>query len=311
MKMSAHRRINIRIKDLKFIHFGFLGIALFFLGILVYVFTQVSLWDGNSKLSYVVNRQDSVEVVVVDPMYKEVTTIVIPGDTLVDVARGLGETKIKNVYNIGVNEKLDGQLLYETTTFALALPAYHYVFDNGVVFGSDSFFEGIKSIFLPSKTSFSLTEKVKLFLFSWTNRDVKRVTTNLNQTSYLRKIVLTDGTEGYVKTPFMPQSVQSLFDINLAGGEIFTVSIVNFSGSTVNLDNISNMFASLGGKVISVKEKDDTKKAYTKNGKKIYCELSVKDDVLSTEIKKYFPMCESHVLSQDEKSIDMEILSIE
>lgn len=311
--MSAHKKINIKINSLKFIHFGFFGIAIIFLGIIFYVFAQTSRWDGNSKLTYVVLKDEQVDVVVVDPMYKEVTTIVIPGDTLVEMARGLGETKIKNVYNIGVNEGLDGQLLYETTTYSLALPAYHYVYDNGQNFGSDSFFEGMKSVFLPSKTDFTLTEKVKLFLFSWTNRDVKRVTINLNQTSYLRKIVLTDGSDGYVKTPFMPQSVQSLFDINDVDGkgEIFTITIVNYSGSTVNLDNISSAFASLGGKVISVKQPEETKKSYTKDSNRIFCELTIKDKKLGSELSRFFPMCTAQILDQNDKTVDMEILTLE
>ncbi|MCS7092221.1 MAG: hypothetical protein NZM26_02630 [Patescibacteria group bacterium] len=279
----------------------------FFVATISFLLVQDSLWDGRSKLSYAVYKENQIEVVVLDSDYKELNTIVIPQDTLVDVARGLGKTKIKNVYGIGINENLGGRLLHETTTFALALPAYHYVYYKS--YNSSEFFgRNIRLIFWDSKSSFSFSERVKFFLFALFNKDIRKNVVNLAQTSFLRKAVLVDGSEGYVKTPFMPQSVQSIFSVS---DEIFTVSIISHSGSAFNLDDLANTFASLGGKVISVKKIDEKKKTYFKNGSRVLCELKVKDKKLGNEIRKYFQMCNINVIDQNEKSVEMVNLSLE
>lgn len=290
--------------------FLLLFILLLFASIMFLALAKESLWDGKSKLSYVIYRPNQIEVMVLDPSYKELTTVIIPQDTLVEVARGLGKTKIKNVYEIGVNEGLGGRLLSETITFSLALPAYHYVYDKSVSqkTGALSFLNNFQTIFISSESSFSFLEKLRLFFALSLGKDLKRTAIKLDQTSFLKKTTLVDGSEGYIKTPFMPQSVQSLFGIS---DEIFTVSVVNYLGSVANIDDLTETFSSLGGKVILVRKVNETKKVYFKNKQKVFCELRVKDKKLANEVKKYFQICNLVVFDQTEKSMEIEILSLE
>ncbi|MCX7928303.1 MAG: hypothetical protein N2558_01290 [Patescibacteria group bacterium] len=267
------------------------------------------MWDGKSKLSYVVYKENEhIQVVVFDPYYKELTNIVIPQDTFVNLARGLGKTKIKNVYNIGINEGLGGQLISETVTLSLALPVYHYVYGRSLKFEIGSFIENLKFVFFHLDSSFSFAEKVNFALQTIFSKDIKQTTINLDQTSFLRRAILVDGSEGYIKTPFMPQLVQSLFNVS---DEVFTVSIMNYVGSTVDLDEIKDTFASLGGKVILAKEIQDRKNAYLKDGRKIFCELKVNDKQLAKEIKKYFQMCNLEVFDKENKNLEIFFLSLE
>ena len=97
-------------------------LLLFLILISVFILTK-SLWDTKSRFALVfANESGKVDLVVVDPHVKTITTISIPPSTQVEVAHQLGQWKLESIYRLGKQEDLDGQLLADTITKSLKLP---------------------------------------------------------------------------------------------------------------------------------------------------------------------------------------------
>jgi hypothetical protein len=75
---------------------------------IVYLMTNNTFWESGNKLTLVTTNDSDVRVVVYDTEIEKITTIEIPGDTLVNVPRSLGSMRIKNVWQLGENEDLGG-----------------------------------------------------------------------------------------------------------------------------------------------------------------------------------------------------------
>ena len=56
----------------------------------IYLMTNNKFWASGNKLTLVTTKDSDVHVVVYDTEIEKITTLEIPGDTLVDVPRGLG-----------------------------------------------------------------------------------------------------------------------------------------------------------------------------------------------------------------------------
>ena len=108
---SARRRalIEKRKKTVKLsgLFFKFFLPMVLILGIVALLKLSTRYWNGRDKFIYAYRLENSdVAVSVLDPKLTELTTLIIPGDTMEDVAGNYGELRIKNVWQLGVNEKL-------------------------------------------------------------------------------------------------------------------------------------------------------------------------------------------------------------
>ncbi len=113
----------MRNKKKRFSSVKSLGLILLFFTLLFFLIFQSSFWDSDSKLTLVVNKKDGdVLIAVFNPVVDEVTSITIPKNTQLKVARQLGTWKAGSVWQLGENEDLEGKLLQETITYHLKLP---------------------------------------------------------------------------------------------------------------------------------------------------------------------------------------------
>jgi hypothetical protein len=128
----------------------------------VYLFLQImsTVWNGRDKVSIVyVEENGDVGVTVLDPKLSEITTLVIPADTQVDVARNYGTFRIKNVWQLGVNEKYKGSLLADTVTQNFLFPVFLWD-ERPPHLEKGSVGSTLKFIFLPGQTNISFADRV-------------------------------------------------------------------------------------------------------------------------------------------------------
>ena len=214
-------------------------------------FLYSSIWRGaDAKISLVISSTESdVRVVTFDPSLNEVTNILIPGDTQVNVARGLGSWKIKSVWQLGVNEGLDGQLLKETIIKNFHFPITSWAGDSASGFIGGGTSGLVKALVLPYKTNLKLSERLKIAQIYLKAKNTRRVDIDLSQTQTLTKSRLTDGSVGFILTGQISEKLIVAFSDKNMSKEGANLIIRDLSGSSNSLNEISSTLEVLGAKV--------------------------------------------------------------
>ncbi len=209
-------------------------------------------WDGKSKLSVVINSGNEVRISVFDPDIEEITTIIIPGDTQVNVSRQLGTWKIKSVWQLGENEGVGGVLLAETVTRYLKFPTMAWADKSAASFSEGNFTSTLKAVIIPYKTNLTIADRVKIALFTLGVNNTKRVEVELERSGYLRETTLADGTKGYVITDTIPQRLAAIFSDSEISRQRSKVQILNASGNSILTKEVGEVIEVLGAKVTSI-----------------------------------------------------------
>ncbi|KKR26253.1 MAG: hypothetical protein UT58_C0017G0007 [Microgenomates group bacterium GW2011_GWC1_39_7b] len=163
------------------------GLSLAFL----FIKLNARYWDGDNKFAFVFpDDNGNVGVTVLDPTVDEMTTLVIPGDTEVTVAMNYGTMRIKNVWQLGINEKLGGQILVKTIAKNFSLPVFLWTDKN-----LPNLF---KFVFLPGMTNIPFGDRVSIALFSFKVKNMDKTEIDLAKSQFVVKRVLTDGKTGYI-----------------------------------------------------------------------------------------------------------------
>jgi hypothetical protein len=228
-------------------------------GIIAALFLFVKLnthvWDSKDKVSVVFKGENGdVGVTVLDPVLSEVTTLVIPADTQVDVARSYGTLRIKNVWQLGLNEKIGGRLLAETVTQNFLFPVFLWDetspgFDKGSVAGVLHF------IFFPGQTNISFGDRVRMGIFTLGVQDLGRSVIDLGKSQFLSKRILADGQPGYELTGPVSQRLTVYFSDNEIGNQNIKVNITDATGAPGVSEKMGEILQVIGGKVVSIDRK--------------------------------------------------------
>jgi len=225
--------------------------------ILLYVFLRLSAntWNGTDKVSFVYNDADGdIGVIVLDPRLSEATTLIIPGDTQVEVARNYGTLRIKNVWQLGINEKVEGRLLAETVTQNFLFPVY--LWDEKVPsFDQWGLLNALRFIFLPGQTNISFGDRVYMGFFALKVSEMGRSVIDLGKSQFLQKEILNDGLPGYEISGPISQRLTVYFSDNKIGDENLKVNIVDATGAFGVSDKLGEILQIIGGKVVSVDKK--------------------------------------------------------
>ena len=225
--------------------------------VLLYLFNRPSLWDKEGKLSLVVGGVGDVSVYVFNPSSEEITKIVIPQNTQVEVSRELGTWKTGSLWQLGVNEKLGGVVLAETLIKNFHLPINAWASDQ-----ANSYYEGelvgiTKATVMTTRTNLSVIDRIRLALFSAGIKNFKKETINLENIGILEKTNLEDGSEGFIITRELPQKVKAHFSDELISGEGLRVVIYDHTGNREGYKQVGGVLETLGAKVASVIRKDE------------------------------------------------------
>lgn len=232
------------------------------LGVFAFFKFDTRYWNGNDKfiLAYRLENGDAA-VSVLDPKLTEFTTLVIPGDTMVDVARNYGELRIKNVWQLGVNEKLSGSLLAGTITENFLFPVFLWS-DSDARALYDASIPGIaRFVFFPKSTNITFGDRVSVGLFALRVRGLGKNWLDLGKNQFLVREKLVDGQPGYVLAGAISTRLTSYFSDNtfadsIGSGKGLRVAIEDATGAPGVADKVGQIIEVVGGKVVSIDKKN-------------------------------------------------------
>jgi hypothetical protein len=210
-------------------------------------------WNGQDKFmfSYRLDNGD-VAVTVLDPKLEEVTTLAIPGDTQVDVARNLGELRIKNVWQLGVNEKIEGKLLAETITQNFLFPVFLWSDADAKCLTEANILCLLRFTFFPKSTNISFGDRLASSFFALRITGTNVSWLDLGKNQFLVKQKLNDGVIGYSLTgPVSPRLTMYFSDSSFADKNLRVV-IVDSTGIPGVAEKVGQIIEVMGGKVVSV-----------------------------------------------------------
>ena len=228
------------------------------LGIFGFIKFGTKYWNGSDKfaVAYQLDSGDAA-VSVLDPKLGEVTTLVIPGDTQVDVARNYGELRIKNVWQLGVNEKLGGKLLAETITQNFLFPVFLWSDSDAKTLSDPSLGGILHFIFFPKSTNTSFGDRLSAGVFAIRTGNSGRNLIDLGKNQFLDKQTLNDGLPGYVISGEISPRLSAYFSDNgittiTNSGKNLRVAIKDATSTPGVADKVGQIVEVLGGKIVSV-----------------------------------------------------------
>jgi hypothetical protein len=223
----------------------------------LFVRLRTVYWNNHDKVAFAfrINSGD-VGVTVADPALTELTTLIIPGDTQVDVAENYGTLRIKNVWALSQNEKLGGRLLPETVTQNFLFPTFLWSDTDGENIEKSRLSGIMKFVFSPDGTNIPFGDRVSLGLFALRVPSLGRTEINLGESQFLRKQLLNDGFSGYIINGEPSGRLTVYFSDNDLSSTGVRVNIVDATGSPGVSDKVGAIVEVLGGKVVSVEKKD-------------------------------------------------------
>lgn len=239
------------------------GIGLLLIASL-YLFLSLTTkyWGSHERVSLVINNPNGdLTVTTFNRESGEINNIQIPGGTQLLVSRQLGSWKAKSVWKLGENEKLGGELLRESIIKNFHFPVVAWADSNAEGLASGNFWSAIKSIFLIRKTNLGVGDRIKMAIFSIGVNNMKRNEINLAQTSYLKKVRLVDGEDGYLISGGLPNNLLIIFAEPSLAKQGLKANIIDASGKNLLGQDVGKTLEVLGIKVASVEkqaaDKDD------------------------------------------------------
>ncbi len=119
MKRQAKRRRKKERRSL--LKWAIIGLALFLIFMAVF-FLRTKYWNSKSKLAVVIDSGQDVVISIFDPKAGNQTDLIIPGNTQVLAAYGLGTWKLGSLWKLGIDEKRGGSLITKTISMNFGFP---------------------------------------------------------------------------------------------------------------------------------------------------------------------------------------------
>ncbi len=228
--------------------------------LLVFAFSIISLlmnrhWNGKSILSIAVSRSDgSASVLVIDPQSQTMTTINIPGDTMVKASHGLGDWKLSSIWKLGINEKLTPDFFRTTIIKSFRLPVEYWGNDDFMSLVDGIPGEKVSALFSRGSSNLGLMDKFQIMWFTLFVKNNSRTQIALDETPYIKKTRLTDGSTGWRISENVPLSLASLFvNHNL---ENLNVEIID-GGDRSGREMVNDVLDTLGIKVAVITKNEN------------------------------------------------------
>ncbi len=214
-------------------------------------------WQKDTRLTMVIDSSpENVYVSVFSPDTKEITNIIIPASVEVESTRQLGTFRLGALWQLGVNEDVDGVILAESITKNFKFPVTQWASSDFIGFSEGELKPMLSAVFLPNKTSLKIRDRIQLFFFSLGIKEFKRKDVNLADTHVINKKVLLDGQEGYEISANVPQSILAIFSDSDISASNTTVMIKDYTGRYGVSDEVGEIVQVLGAKVASVTRED-------------------------------------------------------
>ena len=244
-RTSINWRLIILLLSILLIIFGFF-----------YIRKTTKLWDGERKISVIAKDGNDLKVLVFDPVLSEIIIISIPGNTRVEVSRNLGKWDVKSLWQLGNHEGLGGLLAVETLTRNFFFPSDGWADEKFLALASGDLFSSMKLLIAPVETNLGRGDILNMIIFSTNISNKNRINIDLSETSYIRREMLLEGEEGYLLTGKMPGNLKALFSDPQISSKQTKFVIKNYSGNRAVNERIAKLVEVLGGKVVSLEDKE-------------------------------------------------------
>lgn len=216
-------------------------------------------WNGNDKVAFVFRGQEGeVGVSILDPKLKDFTTLIIPGETQVDVAENYGSLRIKNVWQLGINEKKKGRLLSETVSRNFRFPLNLWSDNDAASLKDGRFFSILKFVLIPKATNIPFGDRMSIGIFALQSGSSNKSEIDLGKSQYLHKEKLSDGQVGYTQVGTISEHLQVYFSDNEIAESSVRVSIIDGTGKFGVAQVVGEILEVMGGKVVSIDKNGDS-----------------------------------------------------
>jgi len=269
-----------------------IGLLVFFFGL------RGKYWNNKDKVNLAINKEGGeVLVATFDPSNDEITSISIPENTQVQVARQLGTWKIGSVWQLGQNEKLSGLLLAETVTKNFQFPVFLWADKQAAAFTTGDFWSMLKAIINPHKTNLGLGDRIRIAFFSLGVKNTNRVNINLKDSACLKKTRLVDGKEGFLISGSIPEKLTSIFTEESISSQNLKAIIRDSTQKPGLSEQVGEVIEVLGIKVATIKKEE---------GKDLDCIVVSKQDSLKQKLARLFNCAEGK--GSPEGNFDLEMV---
>lgn len=209
---------------------------LVFIGIFIFIKMNTRYWNGEDKIGIVNQKENGdAEVTLVDPKLDEIVSLTVPGNTEVEVAKNLGTMRLKNVWQLGINEGVGGNLVAQTVTRNFLFPVFLW--------------RDIKG-----KTNIPLGDRVYLKLFDLKTKNPERTEIDLGKSQFLKRELLKDGEIGFRLYGEMSERLTAYFaDDDFAGKDV-KIYIKDATGSFGVAQRLGRIVEVVGGKVVTIEK---------------------------------------------------------
>lgn len=231
------------------------------IGIIVVVLL-FSLFTGSignlARVSLVTpNESGNILYTLFDFKAGTITSVTIPADTQLEVARNLGTWKIGSIWKLGQDEKVGGALLAETVTKSLTLPTFYWGDTSYSALGDSNFSNVIKAVFAFKPTNLTFADRLKIGLFSLQVKPGDRQAVDLSKSKYLVRTKLQDGGLGYkVSGNSLPFDLRAAVADDTISKESATILLENATAKGYINSEVSSIIDNLGAKISSISKLD-------------------------------------------------------
>lgn len=246
---AVYAKQKIHKKPLSLLSKIFISVVVF-LGILLFLKLNTKYWNGKDKLSFTFRQGNGdIGIAIADPKLLELTVMTIPAETQIEVARGFGTMRIKNVWQLAQNEGLDGRLMSDTVSQNFLFPVF--------LWSETEFTSLFKFIFFSGRSNIPLGDRIEigLFVLKLSTSQISQI--DLGKSQFLQKEILKDGEGGFVLSRKVSEYLTVYFSDNQIAQSGLRVSISDGTGKFGVSEKVGGIMEVLGGKVISI-EKDST-----------------------------------------------------
>lgn len=203
--------------------------VLFVLAFLVLLTVVLS----QGKVAVVIPKEESIEIRVYSGREAPKVSILIPGNTEVEVAGGYGTWKIKSIVRLAESERKDAGLLVKSIVKNFHFPVYYYK--------------------TATSSNLSLPLKLKVFALEFPGVASKEETIDLSKTPFLKEGKLKDGTIGFSLTDNFPEKILPVF--GTVSGRAPSVSLLDETGVWGSGEDTAKLIEVMGGKVAAFEKK--------------------------------------------------------
>ncbi|MBI2590581.1 MAG: hypothetical protein HYW33_01730 [Candidatus Blackburnbacteria bacterium] len=205
------------------------------------------LWKDGSRITVVVADQPPV-VFSYNPENASITQFVVPANTQLDTSGGYGSWLAGSLWDLGVQEKVGGQILSRSVQRSFGIPVNGWTGKGGNILFSGSKLGLFSLINIQSNLTFF--DKVNLLFASSRVRKLSRTTIDLERQGIVKTKTLADGTAGFVIIDKSVSRLDTLKDDKVLSEEK-TLKITNSSSVSGLALQVSRVSSTLGLRVIS------------------------------------------------------------